>query len=81
MYVPLAAADVVAPETLADLEALDLLALDDLEHAAGDAAWERRLFEVFNDTAPRAASTRLASRAPRPSIACSRSPTRTAPKP
>lgn len=63
MYVPLAAAEAAAPELLADLEALDLLALDDLERVAGDAAWERRLFAVFNDAAARGASLLLAANA------------------
>lgn len=66
MYVPLAAADAAAPEALADLEALDLLALDDVERVAGDAAWERRLFAIFNDVAAGDTSLLLAARdAPR----------------
>jgi DnaA family protein len=63
MYVPLAAVDAIGPAALADLEALDVLALDDVDRVAGDAAWERRLFEVFNENAARGAALMLAARA------------------
>ena len=39
------------PELTAGLEALDLLCLDDLGRVAGDAAWERALFALYNDLA------------------------------
>jgi DnaA family protein len=66
MYVPLAAVEAIGPAALAELEALDLLALDDVDRVAGDAAWERRLFEVFNDNAARGAGLMLGARiAPR----------------
>nr|MBO2513543.1 DnaA regulatory inactivator Hda [Gammaproteobacteria bacterium] len=47
MYLPLARTDIV-PEALAGLDALDFLALDDLEHRAGRPEWEHALFDVLN---------------------------------
>jgi len=40
-------------EIIAGLEQLDLVCLDDLERVAGDAAWERALFALYNDLAER----------------------------
>ncbi len=40
-------------EITAGLEQLDLVCLDDLERVAGDAAWERALFALYNDLAER----------------------------
>jgi DnaA-homolog protein len=40
-------------EITAGLEQLDLVCLDDLEHVAGDAAWEHALFALYNDLAER----------------------------
>ena len=48
MYVPLSAARETGPDLLADLDRLDLLALDSLDVLAGDPDWERRLFAVLN---------------------------------
>lgn len=48
MYVPLARPD-IAPDALAGLDALDFLALDDLDTLAGRADWERALFTVLNE--------------------------------
>jgi DnaA family protein len=48
MYVPVAG-HVTQPGILTGLESVDLLALDGVEHAAGDAAWERQLFVLFNE--------------------------------
>jgi DnaA-homolog protein len=49
MYVPLAlgAAGEFGPEMLSDLEALDLLALDDVQAVAGVSDWELALFRLF----------------------------------
>jgi DnaA family protein len=47
MYLPLGAPD-AAPALLADLDALDFLALDDLPRVAGDPVWEAGLFQVLN---------------------------------
>ena len=41
------------PEMTAGLEALDLLCLDDLGRVAGDGAWERALFALYNELAER----------------------------
>jgi DnaA family protein len=51
-YLPLAAPWPSA-EMVAGLEQLDLVCLDDLERVAGDAAWERALFALYNDLAER----------------------------
>lgn len=39
------------PDLLLGLETVDLVALDDVQQLAGDAAWERRLFNLCNDLA------------------------------
>ena len=51
-YLPLAA-PWPAAEMTAGLEQLDVVCLDDLERVAGDAAWERALFALYNDLAER----------------------------
>jgi DnaA family protein len=38
----------LAPTLLDDLEQLDLVAIDDVQTIAGDAAWEDALFDLFN---------------------------------
>jgi DnaA family protein len=52
MYVSLRDADVHADQLLG-VEHLGLVALDDVEAVAGNAAWEARLFSVFNEFHPR----------------------------
>lgn len=47
-YLPLAARAELAPAMLDGLERLDLLAVDDVDDIAGDAAWEGALFTLFN---------------------------------
>lgn len=49
MYLPLGGGTGVGPAVLAGLEALDFLALDDLEAAAGHPEWEHPLFGVLNE--------------------------------
>jgi len=39
------------PDLLLGLEAMDLVALDDVQALAGEAAWERRLFSLCNELA------------------------------
>jgi DnaA family protein len=51
-YLPLGAAWPSA-EMTAGLEQLDVVCLDDLERIAGDAAWERALFALYNDLGER----------------------------
>lgn len=36
------------PSVLDDLERADLVALDDIQRIAGDPAWERAIFDLFN---------------------------------
>jgi len=48
-YLPLATLGDRAAEALAGLEALDLVALDDIEVLAGEDASERALFNLFNE--------------------------------
>jgi DnaA-homolog protein len=47
IYVPLRHHDELDPGILEDLDTLDLVALDDLEAVAGNAAWEAALFGVL----------------------------------
>jgi DnaA family protein len=61
MYVPLPA---VAPAILANLENVDLLAIDDLHTVAGDLDWERPLFGILNAFLARSGALLLAAVAP-----------------
>lgn len=47
-YLPLAARAGLATEMLEGLEALDLVAVDDVHRIAADGAWEAALFGLFN---------------------------------
>ncbi|MCB1926034.1 MAG: DnaA regulatory inactivator Hda [Gammaproteobacteria bacterium] len=47
-YLPLGEHATLAPQMLDGLEALDLVAVDDVDAIAGDMAWERALFSLFN---------------------------------
>jgi len=46
--VPLAARGTFQPQLLDGLEQLDLVCVDDLDLAGGDAAWEQALFNLYN---------------------------------
>lgn len=48
MYVPLGEVLEFGPALLDGLDAIDFLAIDDIDAAAGDTAWERALFDLFN---------------------------------
>jgi DnaA family protein len=61
MYVPLALG--LQPEILAGLDAVDLLALDDVDGVAGGGDWERALFVLINAVAERRGGLLLAARA------------------
>ena len=50
-YVPLRLDAGLAPAALEGLEQLDLACVDDLDAIAGQAAWERALFALFNAAA------------------------------
>jgi DnaA family protein len=63
MYVALPAA---SPELLADLEHIDLLAIDDVHAVAGDGAWERPLFVILNAFLNRRGGLLLSATAPAP---------------
>ncbi len=47
-YLPLAELTALGPGALEGLESLDLVCVDDVDHVAGDAAWERQLFILYN---------------------------------
>ncbi|MGD8910872.1 MAG: DnaA regulatory inactivator Hda [Chromatiales bacterium] len=47
-YLPLQSQQEIDPEMLVGLENYALVCLDDLEHIAGKAAWERAIFNLFN---------------------------------
>lgn len=61
MYVSLPAA---SPAILADLESVELLAVDDLETVAGDLDWERPLFAILNANLSSSGALLLAAAAP-----------------
>ncbi len=50
-YIPLARPLALPPEALAGFERTPLLCIDDVDAVAGDAAWERALFQLFNEAA------------------------------
>ncbi|RPI63348.1 MAG: DnaA regulatory inactivator Hda, partial [Lysobacterales bacterium] len=60
MYVPLPAA---SPAILADLEHVDLLAVDDVHAVAGDLGWEQALFVILNAYLGRSGALLLAAAA------------------
>lgn len=51
-YLPLGA-DWLSPAMLAGLEQMAVVCLDDVDVVAGDAAWERALFVLYNELAER----------------------------
>lgn len=61
MYVSLPAA---SPAILADLESVELLAVDDLETVAGDLDWERPLFAILNANLSLSGALLIAAAAP-----------------
>jgi DnaA-homolog protein len=50
-YFPLARSLALPPEALAGFERTPVLCIDDVDAVAGDLAWERALFRLFNDAA------------------------------
>jgi DnaA-homolog protein len=50
-YFPLARSLALPPEALAGFERTPVLCVDDVDAVAGDLAWERALFRLFNDAA------------------------------
>jgi DnaA family protein len=61
MYVALPA---VSPEMLSGLEHIDVLAVDDVQTVAGDAAWEQALFVILNAFSSRSGALLLAASGP-----------------
>jgi DnaA family protein len=50
-YFPLARSLALPPEALAGFERTPVLCVDDVDAVAGDLAWEKALFRLFNDAA------------------------------
>jgi DnaA family protein len=50
-YFPLAGPRALPPEALAGFERTRVLCVDDVDAVAGDLAWERALFQLFNEAA------------------------------
>jgi DnaA family protein len=50
-YFPLARSIALPPEALAGFEQCRVLCVDDVDAVAGDLAWERALFRLFNEAA------------------------------
>jgi DnaA family protein len=50
-YFPLARSPALPPEALAGFERTPVLCVDDVDAVAGDGAWERALFRLFNEAA------------------------------
>ena len=50
-YFPLGRSFALPPEALSGFERNRLLCIDDVDKIAGDAAWERALFRLFNEAA------------------------------
>jgi DnaA family protein len=48
-YLPLASSKNLVPGLLAGMEQVDLVALDDIDAIAGQAAWEQALFTLYNE--------------------------------
>lgn len=61
MYLPLGAGFELSPGSLADLDTLDFLALDQLECVPGSADWEAGLFAVLNGFQSRERSLLMAA--------------------
>jgi DnaA family protein len=50
-YFPLGRSYALPPEALGGFERTRVLCIDDVDAVAGDAAWERALFQLFNEAA------------------------------
>jgi DnaA-homolog protein len=64
MYIALLDEHAAEPEILSGLEGVDLLALDRVDSVAGDAAWERQLFVLFNEIAAKRGALLMAALVP-----------------
>ena len=63
-YLPLAELAALGPGVLAGLETLSVVAIDDVDRVAGDADWERALFNLYNAVTDGGASLIVAAAAP-----------------
>lgn len=63
-YLPLAGLRALSPAMLEGMEALDLVALDDLAAVAGDAGWEAALFQLYEKLIPRGGRLLASARLP-----------------
>ena len=63
-YLPLEDLRDMSPDVLDGMAALDVLALDDVGAVAGDAAWERALFRLYEGLVPRGGRLLVAAEAP-----------------
>lgn len=63
-YLPLAALQALSPEVLDGMDAYTLVAIDDVTRIAGDPAWERGLFRLYEQLAARGARLLLAGDGP-----------------
>lgn len=68
-YFPLRERDAFGAEALSGCEELDLVCLDDADVLAGDAAWERALFNLYNGLQERGGHLVLAGTQPPTAIA------------
>jgi len=69
VYLPLEQADMLSPDVLDELDLLDLVCLDNVEHVAGDGDWEFALFKLFNQLHDRAVPLLLSAAMPMSQIA------------
>lgn len=63
-YLPLGDLQPLGPEVLAGLGDLPLLAVDDLQRVAGDAAWENAFFALYHDCLQSGARLLVSASAP-----------------
>ncbi|MGH8265063.1 MAG: DnaA regulatory inactivator Hda [Steroidobacteraceae bacterium] len=63
-YLPLAELRPMGPGVFAGLEALRIVAIDDVDSIAGDAAWERALFNLYNGASEQGSALAFAAAAP-----------------
>ncbi len=64
IYVPLARRARWSPDLVADISGLDLICVDDVHDIASDAAWERALFNLFNEADAAGCRLLIAARQP-----------------
>jgi len=68
-YIPLAGAEELQPAVLEDLDEMDLVCIDDIDHIAGDMQWEQPLLHLYNRLRDRSAIMLIAGRSSPKSLA------------